>query len=455
MPSSAAHEVETFMSGLAEHCPRQPEFHQAVHEVVAAVMPVVLDTPAYRAQRVLERLAEPDRLVRFRVTWTDDQGRVQVNRGYRIQFSNVLGPYKGGMRFHPTVNESVLKFLGFEQIFKNSLTGLLMGGAKGGSDFDPKGKSDAEVRRFCEALMLELVRHIGPDTDVPAGDIGVGAREVGYMFGAYRRLTHTHVGVLTGKGVGWGGSLIRTEATGYGAVSFCRHMLGHKGEGIEGKTCVVSGSGNVAQHAAQRLVALGAKVLAMSDSDGCIYAQGGLSGDQIAWIKELKNERRGRIHEAAEAFDGIEYRPGGEPWQIPCQLAFPCATQNEINIEEATALVRNGVLAVTEGANMPVRSDAVPVLHKAGVLFAPGKAANAGGVAVSGLEMAQNAGRLMWSASMVEERLEQIMSEIHSRCIEFGAGKHELSGGVPNYVRGANVAGFIRVADAMIDQGIW
>lgn len=455
MAQAIARELEAFMNRLAEHCPHQPEFHQAVHEVVECVLPIVLDRAAYREAMVLERLTEPDRLVRFRVTWEDDEGRLRVNRGYRIQFSNVLGPYKGGMRFHPSVNESVLKFLGFEQVFKNSLTGLMMGGAKGGSDFDPKGKSDSEVRRFCEALMLELARHIGPDTDVPAGDIGVGAREVGYMFGAYRRLRNEHVGVFTGKGAGWGGSLIRPEATGYGAVAFCRHMLGHKGEGIAGKRCVVSGSGNVAQYAAEKLIGLGAVVLAMSDSGGCIYAEEGISAEQLAWIKELKNERRGRIREAADAFGTLTFREGGEPWEIPCDLAFPCATENEISAEEAKTLVKNGVLAVTEGANMPVHPAGVAVFQQAGVMFAPGKAANAGGVAVSGLEMAQNAGRLMWTAAIVEERLEQIMSEIHARCIEHGAGRHELAGGVPNYVRGANVAGFIRVADAMTAQGVW
>ena len=455
MATAAASHLDSFMEALAARCPHQPEFHQAVHEVAESVMPIVLDTEAYRDALVLERLAEPDRLIRFRVTWEDDAGRVCVNRGYRIQFSNVLGPYKGGMRFHPTVNESVLKFLGFEQVFKNSLTGLLMGGAKGGSDFDPKGKSDAEVRRFCEALMLELARHIGPDTDVPAGDIGVGGREVGYMFGAYRRLCNEHVGVFTGKGVGWGGSLIRPEATGYGCVEFCRHMLRHAGEGIEGKRCVVSGSGNVAQYAAEKLIKLGGVVLAMSDSGGCIYAEKGLTADQVAWIKKLKNERRGRIHEAADEFGELSYREGGEPWEIPCELAFPCATQNEINVEEAKTLVKNGVRAVTEGANMPVEAGAVAVLQKAGVMFAPGKAANAGGVAVSGLEMAQNAGRLMWPADQVEGRLEQIMHEIHERCIEHGMGPHALSGGAPNYVRGANAAGFIRVADAMIAQGLW
>lgn len=451
---TAAGPVDAFMESLGARCPGQPEFHQAVHEVAESVMPIVLDTPAYRDEALLERLTEPDRTIRFRVTWEDDEGRVRVNRGYRIQFSNVLGPYKGGMRFHPTVNESVLKFLGFEQIFKNSLTGLMMGGAKGGSDFDPKGKSDGEVRRFCESLMLELAAHIGPETDVPAGDIGVGAREVAYMFGAYRRLTNEHVGAFTGKGVGWGGSLIRSEATGYGCVEFCRHMLRHAGEGIEGKRCVISGSGNVAQHAAEKLVRIGAVVLAMSDSGGCIYAESGLSAEQVRWIMELKNDRRGRIHEAADAFENLTYRSGAEPWGIPCELAFPCATQNEITAEEAKTLVKNGVHAVTEGANMPVESGGVAVLQKAGVLFAPGKAANAGGVAVSGLEMAQNAGRLMWPADMVERRLEQIMEEIHLRCIEHGSGAHAI-GGVPNYVRGANVAGFIRVADAMVAQGRW
>ncbi len=455
MASSTDHEVAAFVAQVEISSEHQPEFLQAVHEVVESVMPVVLDNKTYQDANILERLVEPDRLLRFRVTWEDDQGRVHVNRAYRVEFSNVLGPYKGGMRFHPTVNESVLKFLGFEQVFKNSLTGLLMGGGKGGSDFDPKGKSDAEVRRFCEALMLELGRHIGPDTDVPAGDIGVGAREVGYMFGAYRRLHNKHVGVLTGKGIGWGGSLIRTEATGYGCVEFCRHMLEHTGDGFAGKKCVVSGSGNVAQHAAEKLIKLDAKVLSLSDSKGCIYVEDGLTTEHLEWIKDLKNNRRGRIHEAADAFDGIEYREGGEPWDIACDVALPCATQNEVSEDEARRLVKGGVRAVAEGANMPVEAGGVAVFQQAGVLFGPGKAANAGGVAVSGLEMAQNAGRLMWSADKVETQLEDIMRDIHAKCIEHGSGAHSTAKGVPDYVRGANVGGFIRVADAMLDQGLW
>jgi glutamate dehydrogenase (NADP+) len=455
MSSTVAQEVASFVETLESKSPNQPEFLQAVEEVIESVMPTVLDCKAYQDAAILERLTEPDRILRFRVTWEDDSGKVHVNRAYRVEFSNVLGPYKGGMRFHPTVNESVLKFLGFEQVFKNSLTGLLMGGGKGGSDFDPKGKSDAEVRRFCEALMLELSRHIGPNRDVPAGDIGVGAREVGYMFGAYRRLRNEHVGILTGKGIGWGGSLIRTEATGYGCVEFARLMLEHSGEEFAGKRCVVSGSGNVAQYAAEKLMKLGATVLSLSDSSGCIYAESGLSPEQLEWVKELKNGRRGRIHELADAFEGIEYREAGEPWEIACDVALPCATQNEISVEEAQKLVKGGVRVVAEGANMPVEARGVAVFQGAGVLFGPGKAANAGGVAVSGLEMAQNAGRLMWPADQVEGQLNTIMGDIHRQCLEHGTGDSGLKGGVPDYVRGANVAGFIRVADAMLAQGLW
>lgn len=455
MSATVAQEVASFVETLGKRSGHQPEFLQAVEEVIESVMPTVLDSKAYQDAAILERLTEPDRILRFRVTWEDDSGKVQVNRAYRVEFSNVLGPYKGGMRFHPTVNESVLKFLGFEQVFKNSLTGLLMGGGKGGSDFDPKGKSDSEVRRFCEALMLELARHIGPDRDVPAGDIGVGAREVGYMFGAYRRLHNEHVGVLTGKGIGWGGSLIRTEATGYGCVEFARLMIEHSGESFKGKRCVVSGSGNVAQYAVEKLMKLGATVLSMSDSSGCVYAETGITPEQLKWVKDLKNGRRGRIHELADAFDGIEYRKGGDPWEIACDVALPCATQNEIDEEEAQQLIKGGVRVVAEGANMPVEARGVAVFHGAGVLFAPGKAANAGGVAVSGLEMAQNAGRLMWPADQVEGQLNTIMSDIHRQCLEHGTGEYGLKDGVPDYVRGANVAGFIRVADAMLAQGLW
>lgn len=455
MASSVEKEVSAFIDHLESTSPHQPEFQQAVHEVVESVMSVVLDNKSYQDAKVIERLVEPDRQLRFRVTWEDDKGRVHVNRAYRIEFSNVLGPYKGGMRFHPSVNESVLKFLGFEQTFKNSLTGLLMGGGKGGSDFDPKGKSDSEVRRFCEALMLELARHIGPDTDVPAGDIGVGAREVGFMFGAYRRLHNEHVGVFTGKGVGWGGSLIRNEATGYGCVQFAQLMLDHAGKDLKNQKCVVSGSGNVAQHVAEKLIQLDAKVLSLSDSGGCIHAEQGLTLDQLEWIKSLKNERRGRIHEAAEEFKNITFREGSEPWDIECQVAFPCATQNEVSTDDAKQLVKGGVMAVVEGANMPVEAGGVAVFREAGVLFAPGKAANAGGVAASGLEMAQNAGRFMWPAEKVENALNQIMRDIHDQCIEHGGGDDAIRKGVPDYVRGANIAGFIRIADAMLAQGLW
>ncbi|MBX3321873.1 MAG: NADP-specific glutamate dehydrogenase [Phycisphaeraceae bacterium] len=447
--------VDTFLAQLEQRNPNQPEFLQAVHEVLESVMPLVLDTPRYRDAAILERLTEPDRTIRFRVTWEDDQHRLRVNRGWRVQFTNALGPYKGGLRFHPTVNESILKFLGFEQIFKNSLTGLMMGGGKGGSDFDPKGKSDAEVRRFCEAFMLELFRHVGEDTDVPAGDIGVGAREVGFMFGQYRRLRNAHTGVFTGKGTPWGGSHIRTEATGYGCVEFCRLMIESAGHSIEGKRCVVSGSGNVAQFAAQRLIALGAKVLAMSDSGGVIFDEQGITHERLEWIKDLKNNRRGRIAEYANHFKGVTYREHAEPWDIPCDLAFPCATQNEISKSEAETLVKNKTLAVVEGANMPTHPDAIKVLHAGGVLFAPGKASNAGGVGCSGLEMAQNAGRLQWPSATVESHLYKIMASIHDTCLQHAASAPQLPKARPNYLHGANVGGFIRVADAMLDQGVW
>lgn len=447
--------VESFLSALASRNPAEPEFLQAVREVLESVMPVVLDTKRYQDAAILERLAEPDRTIRFRVTWEDDHGNLHVNRAWRVQFSNALGPYKGGLRFHPTVTQSVLKFLGFEQVFKNALTGLMMGGGKGGSDFDPKGKSDSEVRRFCEAFMLELFRHVGEDIDVPAGDIGVGAREVGFLFGHYRRLSNTHTGVFTGKKHAWGGSHIRTEATGYGCVEFCRLMLEHIGQGISGKRCVVSGSGNVAQYAAERLIQLGATVVAMSDSGGVIHDPKGIDHEKLEWIKDLKNVRRGRIAEYAAKFPGVEFRERAEPWDIACDLAFPCATQNEISKAEAQSLVKNGTLAVAEGANMPTDPDAIAVLQAGGVLFAPGKASNAGGVACSGLEMAQDAGRLQWPASTVQNQLFDIMADIHRACLKHADHGPRIAKDRVNYLHGANIAGFIRVADAMIDQGVW
>ena len=442
-------EVESFMRGVIRRNPGQPEFHQAVHEVVGSLMPLVLETRDYQRERVLERLTEPDRSIAFRVSWIDDRGAVQINRGYRVQFSNAIGPYKGGLRFHPTVNLSVLKFLGFEQILKNSLTGLPMGGAKGGSDFDPKGKSDAEVMRFCQGMMTELFRHIGEDVDVPAGDIGVGGREIGFLFGQYRRMANRYAGVLTGKGLAYGGSLIRTEATGYGCVYFVENMLNHIGSTLKGKTCVVSGSGNVAIYTVEKLLHLGAKVVTLSDSEGFVYDKKGLTKEKLEWVKDLKERRRGRILEYAEKF-GAEFHKGKTPWRVPCQAAFPSATQNELEKADAQALVKNGCKAVGEGANMPSTIDATKVFVKAGIAFGPGKAANAGGVSVSGLEQSQNAQRLSWTRDEVDERLKKIMTQIHDRCLAFGT-----SNGKVNYVDGANRAGFAKVADAMVANGVF
>ena len=442
-------EVESFMSGVMRRNPGQPEFHQAVREVVGSLMPFVLETPDYRRERVLERLTEPDRSIAFRVSWIDDRGAVQINRGYRVQFSNAIGPYKGGLRFHPTVNLSVLKFLGFEQILKNSLTGLPMGGAKGGSDFDPKGKSDAEVMRFCQGMMTELFRHIGEDVDVPAGDIGVGGREIGFLFGQYRRMANRYAGVLTGKGLAYGGSLIRTEATGYGCVYFVENMLNHIGSTLKGKTCVVSGSGNVAIYTVEKLLHLGAKVVTLSDSEGFVYDKKGLTKEKLEWVKDLKERRRGRIAEYAEKF-GAEFHKGKTPWRVPCQAAFPSATQNELEKADAQALVKNGCKAVGEGANMPSTIDATTVFLKAGIAFGPGKAANAGGVSVSGLEQSQNAQRLSWTRDEVDDRLKKIMTQIHDRCLAFGTHNGKV-----NYVDGANRAGFAKVADAMVANGVF
>jgi len=421
-----------------------------VQEVAETVIPFIANHPKYAEHRILERMVEPERTIMFRVPWTDDSGKVQVNKGYRIEFNSAIGPYKGGLRFHPTVNLSVLKFLGFEQVFKNSLTTLPMGGGKGGSNFDPKGKSDNEVMRFCQSFMTELARHIGPNTDVPAGDIGVGGREIGYMFGQYKRLRNEFTGVLTGKGLNWGGSLIRPEATGYGAVYFAAEMLETKGQNFEGKKVVVSGSGNVAQFAAEKCMQMGAKVITMSDSSGYIHEPNGLTEAQLDWIKDLKNVRRGRISEFADAHPTASFHAGQRPWGEACDAAFPCATQNELNEAEAGQLIANGCKVVAEGANMPSTPEAIEAFQNAKVLFAPGKASNAGGVATSGLEMSQNSLRMNWSREEVDERLLNIMKDIHAQCVKYGTD----DSGYIDYVKGANIAGFVKVADAMIDQGV-
>lgn len=425
------------------------EFLQAAREVLETLGPVLERNPHYQDAAILERVTEPERVILFRVPWQDDKGRIQVNRGIRVQFNSAIGPYKGGLRFHPSVNLSVLKFLGFEQIFKNALTTLPMGGGKGGSDFDPKGKSDAEVMRFCQSFMSELFRHIGADNDVPAGDIGVGAREVGFMFGQYKRLANEFTGVLTGKGLNWGGSLIRPEATGYGTVYFAREMLKTKGETLEGKTCVVSGSGNVAQYAVEKLLDLGAKPVSLSDSGGTLHDPEGITREKLEWIKDLKNNKRGRIKEAVEQFGG-SFHEGKTPWGIACDCAFPCATQNEISGEDAKTLLKNGCTLVSEGANMPSEPEAVDAYLEAGILYGPGKAANAGGVATSGLEMSQNAMRMSWPREEVDSRLDEIMVAIHENCYQTA----ERYGHKGNYVIGANIAGFVKVAEAMLDQGV-
>ena len=440
--------LDAFMTRIVERSPGQPEFHQAVHEVAESVMPTIEANPAYAKANILERLTEPDRAVSFRVTWAGDDGTVHVNRGYRVQFNNSIGPYKGGLRFHPSVNIGIVKFLGFEQIFKNSLTTLPMGGAKGGSDFDPKGKSDAEVMRFCHAFMSELFRHIGEDVDVPAGDIGVGAREIGYLFGQYKRLQGEWTPAMTGKAIPYGGSLIRREATGYGSVYFAQEMLKTRAEDCEGKTAVVSGAGNVAIYTIEKLIQLGAKVVTASDSGGFIHDPDGIDDEKLAWLVDLKSVRRGRIKEYAEHF-GCEYHAGERPWQVPCDLAFPSATQNEIGKTDAEALVKGGVMAVAEGANMPTTAEGVDVFLRAGILYGPGKAANAGGVTVSGLEQSQNSMRLSWTREEVDQRLKDIMANIHAKCAEYGYEKDHV-----NYVKGANVAGFVKVADAMLAYGV-
>lgn len=431
--------------------PNEPEFIQAVEEVVETIIPFLRENPKYVKHNILERIIEPERTIIFRVPWTDDQGRPQVNRGFRVEFNSAIGPYKGGLRFHPSVNLSILKFLGFEQIFKNSLTTLPMGGGKGGADFDPKGKSDSEMMRFCQSFMTELARHIGPDTDVPAGDIGVGAREIGYMFGQYKRIRNEFTGVLTGKGRNWGGSLIRPEATGYGCVYFTEEMLKAQGDTIKGKTVAISGSGNVAQYAFQKVIQLGGKVVTLSDSGGFVYAKNGFHSDGFDKLQEVKNERRERISVMADELDGVEYFEGERAWNVPCDIdiALPCATQNELEKEDAQKLIGRGVKLVAEGANMPTTPDALELLEENGVAFAPGKASNAGGVATSGLEMSQNSIRMSWPSEKVDERLRSIMQDIHAACV-----KHGRMDGKIDYVRGANIAGFVKVADAMIDQGV-
>jgi glutamate dehydrogenase (NADP+) len=439
-----------FMRDLIARNPAEPEFHQAVQEVVESLIPVLERQPKYLDHRILERIVEPERIILFRVPWLDDRGDVRVNRGYRVEFNSALGPYKGGLRFHPTVNLGVLKFLGFEQIFKNSLTTLPMGGGKGGSDFDPKGKTDTEVMRFCQSFMTELCRHIGANTDVPAGDIGVGGREIGYMFGQFKRIRNSFEGVLTGKGLNWGGSLIRPEATGYGCVYFAESMLASRGESFAGKRVAISGSGNVAQYAAEKCIQLGAKVVSLSDSGGYVVFEDGLDEDQWNAVMDLKNVRRGRISDLTAKFPHVEYRQGTGVWNVKCDVALPCATQNEVSGDDARALVKNGCVCVAEGANMPSTPEAIEVFLAKKVLFAPGKAANAGGVATSGLEMSQNSMRLSWTREEVDTRLRDIMSRIHTACVTT-AEEYDQPG---NYVAGANIAGFIKVADAMIDQGL-
>lgn len=441
--------INTFMEGARAKNPGEPEFLQALEEVAETVIPFIEENPKYKEANILERISEPERVIMFRVPWLDDHGKMRVNRGYRIEFNSAIGPYKGGLRFHPSVNLSILKFLGFEQIFKNSLTTLPMGGGKGGSDFDPKGKSDNEVMKFCQSFMTELQRHIGPDTDVPAGDIGVGGREIGYMFGQYKRIRNEFTGVLTGKGFNWGGSRIRPEATGYGVVYFTAEMLKTKNNDLKGKKVLVSGSGNVAQFAIEKATQLGGTVLTASDSSGFIYDKDGISAEKLEFLKDLKNNRRGRIVEYAEKF-GAEFHEGKKPWSIAANIAMPCATQNELNGEDAATLIANGAICVAEGANMPSTPEAIEKFMEANIMFAPGKASNAGGVATSGLEMSQNSMRYQWTAEEVDGRLQAIMVDIHEACRKYGTD----SNGNTDYVKGANLAGFVKVADAMIDQGL-
>jgi len=440
--------IDQFMDPVRIRNAGEVEFHQAVHEVVESLWDFLQDNPTYLHAKILDRIVEPERVIQFRVPWRNDRGEVEVNRGFRVEFNSAIGPYKGGLRFHPSVNLSILKFLGFEQVFKNSLTTLPMGGGKGGSDFDPKGKSDNEVMSFCQSFMTELCRHIGADTDVPAGDIGVGGREIGYMFGQYKRIRNEFTGVLTGKGLNWGGSLIRPEATGYGCVYFAEEMLKHVDDSFNGKTVAVSGSGNVAQFATQKATELGAKVVTLSDSSGSIHDENGIDADKLAWVMDLKNNRRGRIKEYADEF-GATYLESERPWSVSCDIALPCATQNEINGDNAKTMISNGCKVVSEGANMPTDPEAVNIILDAGILFGPGKAANAGGVATSGLEMSQNSMRLNWSREEVDSKLHTIMKNIHEACVI-----HGTENGSVNYVKGANIAGFIKIADSMLDQGV-
>jgi glutamate dehydrogenase (NADP+) len=448
LTNSERESIEAFMQGVVERNPAEYEFHQAVGEVAADIIPFVSENPRYQGHNLSQRLTEPDRVIIFRVTWEDDKGKMRVNRGYRVQHSNAIGPYKGGLRFHPSVSLSILKFLAFEQTFKNSLTGLPMGGGKGGSNFDPKGKSDGEIMRFCQSFMTELYRHIGPHTDVPAGDIGVGGREISYLFGQYKRLVNQFTGVLTGKSLSFGGSEIRVEATGYGTIYFMEDMLRRRDQSIEGRICLVSGSGNVALYATEKLLDHRARPVTMSDSSGFIHVPDGISREQLAWMKDLKEVRRGRISEFADEF-GVDFFPGQRPWSIPCDLAFPCATENEVNREEAETLIKNGCVGVSEGSNMGSDAAAINAYQEARIFYGPSKAANAGGVAVSGLEMTQNSMRMSWSRKELNDHLGKIMLGIHDRCVEHG----EESGGYVNYLKGANVSGFIKVADALIAYG--
>ncbi len=442
--------IKDFLDKVKVRNQNEPEFMQAVHEVAETVIPFIEQNKKYQNAMLLERMVEPERVIMFRVPWLDDNGDIQVNRGFRIQMNSAIGPYKGGLRFHPSVNLSILKFLAFEQVFKNSLTTLPMGGGKGGSDFDPKGKSDNEVMKFCQSFMTELSKHIGADTDVPAGDIGVGSREIGYLFGQYKRIQNEFTGILTGKGLAYGGSLIRPEATGYGNVYFTQNMLKTKGESIEGKTIVISGAGNVAQYAVEKAIQLGAKVVTMSDSGGFIYDKDGINEEKLQFIMELKNVKRGRISEYVDKYSSAKYHEDKTPWGIKCDIALPCATQNELQEEDAKTLVNNGCICVGEGANMPCTPEAIEVFHKAKILFSPGKASNAGGVATSGLEMSQNSMRYSWTALDVDKKLHEIMNDIHEKCVKYGTQKD----GHIDYVKGANIAGFVKVADAMLAQGV-
>jgi glutamate dehydrogenase (NADP+) len=442
--------VKKFVSKVEKMNPNEPEFLQAVIEVAEAIIPFIEENEAYQNKMLLERMSEPERVIMFRVPWTDDNGEIQVNKGYRVEFSSLIGPYKGGLRFHPTVNLSILKFLGFEQVFKNSLTTLPMGGGKGGSNFNPKGKSDAEVMRFCQSFMTELSKHIGPNTDVPAGDIGVGGREIGFLFGQYKRLRNEFTGVLTGKGMSYGGSLIRPEATGYGTVYFAKSMLETRGDSFEGKTVVISGSGNVAQYATEKTLEFGGKVVTLSDSSGYIYDSEGIGPQKLAYVMELKNVKRGRIKEYVDKYPSAKYFEGERPWGVPCDVALPCATQNELEEGDAITLMNNNCMCIAEGANMPSTPAAIEIFLKNKVLYAPGKAANAGGVATSGLEMSQNSLRLNWTRKEVDDKLHQIMNDIHAACVKYGKD----GDGYVDYVKGANIAGFVKLADSMIDQGV-